>query len=105
MNIVSTLAVLKNGLEYPLFWRFWVKQTEEDSKKSKLELSKQMLQDVRNSTTARLWVAMDRWFLCWDFFEWLQSKGFDWVTKAKKNTVLYVKSASGYKKTNVHMIP
>jgi hypothetical protein len=100
MNIVSTLAVLKNGLEYPLFWRFWVKQTEEDSKKSKLELSKQMLQDVRNSTTARLWVAMDRWFLCWDFFEWLQSKGFDWVTKAKKNTVLYVKSASGYKKTN-----
>ena len=25
INLVSTLAVLKNGFEYPMLWRFWVK--------------------------------------------------------------------------------
>ena len=104
MNLVSTFAILKNGLEYPLLWRFWVKCNEQDAKKSKLELAKLMLQDLRNSCKTRLWVAMDRWFLCWEFLEWLTSHNYDWVTKAKKNTVLYIKEESGFKKINPQIL-
>lgn len=85
-NLVSTLAVLKNGLEYPMLWRFWVKTDQDNEKQTKLDLAKQMLKEVNN---ARLWVAMDRWFLCKKFLKWLMDENFDWVTKAKRNTVLF----------------
>jgi len=91
MNFVTTLAVLKNGLEYPMLWRFWVKKGESNEKQTKLDLAKEMLTDLRKLNTARLWVAMDRWFLCKKFFQWLEKNNFDWVTKAKRNTVLYRK--------------
>ena len=32
---------------------------------------------------------MDRWYLAKDFFNFLTSNSFDWVTKAKRNTALY----------------
>lgn len=35
--------------------------------------------------------AMDRWFLCKKFLSWLMDEKFDWVTKAKRNTVLFRK--------------
>ncbi len=91
MNLVSTLAVLKNGLEYPMLWRFWVKTGQENEKQTKLDLAKQMLSEVRQLNKARLWVAMDRWFLCKKFLNWLMDQKFDWVTKAKRNTVLFRK--------------
>lgn len=91
INLVSTLAVLNNGLEYPMLWRFWVKTSQEDEKQTKLDLAKQMLQEVRQLNKARLWVAMDRWFLCKKFLKWLMDQKFDWVTKAKRNTVLFRK--------------
>ncbi|SFG15293.1 hypothetical protein SAMN05660649_00894 [Desulfotomaculum arcticum] len=34
---------------------------------------------------------MDRWFLCKKFLRWFMDKNFDWVTKAKRNTVLFRK--------------
>ncbi|MBB3068356.1 hypothetical protein FHS14_001332 [Paenibacillus baekrokdamisoli] len=34
---------------------------------------------------------MDRWLLCKDFFVFLMAPNFDWVTKAKRNTALYLK--------------
>jgi len=89
MNLVTTLAVLKNGLEYPLLWRIWVKTENQDQKQTKLELAKKMLSQVRKTTNARLWVAMDRWYLSKKFLDWLLEHDFDWVTKAKRNTVLY----------------
>lgn len=70
INLVSTLAVLKNGLEYPMLWRFWVKTDQENEKQTKLDLAKQMLSEVRHLNNARLWVAMDRWFLCKKFLNW-----------------------------------
>ena len=91
MNLVSTLAVLMNGLEYPLLWRFWVKTDQRNEKQTKLDLAKQMLKEIRQLNSARLWVAMDRWFLCKKFLVWLRDQGFDWVTKAKSNTILYRK--------------
>lgn len=91
MNLVSTLAVLKNGLEYPMLWRFWVKHDDNNEKKTKLELAKQMLADFRSQNEAKVWIAMDRWFLCKQFFVWLTENHFDWVTKAKRNTVLFRK--------------
>ncbi|PHJ37714.1 hypothetical protein P378_14615 [Desulforamulus profundi] len=92
------LTVLKNGLEYPLFWRFWRKNESQDDKQTKLELARKMLLDLRSTCRERLWVAMDRWFICKNFF--------NWVTKAKKNTVLYCKYSDPvsrkeqYKKVN-----
>ncbi|WP_243270060.1 transposase [Thermanaerosceptrum fracticalcis] len=88
---MSTLAVLKNGLEYPMLWRFWVKTGQENEKQSKLDLAKQMLAEARQLNKARLWVAMDRWFLCKKFLNWLMGQNFDWVTKAKRNTALFRK--------------
>ena len=103
MNLVSTFAILKNGLQYPLFWRFWVKTEVKDIKKTKLELSQQMLLDLRSVCKTRLWVAMDRWFLCKHFFNWLLDHQFDWVTKAKKNTVLYCKIVDPASKKELYM--
>lgn len=91
MNLVSTLAVLKNGLEYPMLWRFWVKKDQENERQTKLDLAKQMLSDFRSINDSKVWVAMDRWFLCKRFLVWLADQRFDWVTKAKRNTVLFRK--------------
>lgn len=92
MNLVSTLAILQNGLQYPMLWRFWVKTDREDQKQSKLELAQKMLLDFRSLNGAKVWIAMDRWFLCKRFLVWLVSHNFDWVTKAKKNTILFRKT-------------
>jgi hypothetical protein len=42
-----------------------------------------MLISLREVSTARLWVAMDRWFLCKDFFQRLNSNGYDWNGKPR----------------------
>lgn len=94
MNLVSLQAVLSNGLEYPLFYRIWRKPKDEEEKlinPTKFDLAMQMLLDLRKSVSCRLWVAMDRWYLNKDFFNFLLDKNFDWVTKAKRNTALYRK--------------
>jgi hypothetical protein len=92
MNLVTTLAVRANGLEFPLSWRFWRKSNPEshETHPSKLELAQDMLLELRNAQPdVHIWVAMDRWFLCKGFFTWLENRNFDWVTKAKSNTALY----------------
>lgn len=35
----------------------------------------------RQINNARLWVAMDRWFLCKRFLVWLVKHNFDWVPR------------------------
>jgi hypothetical protein len=98
MNLVSTLIIRSNGLVTPLFWRIWVqdKENKSQSKRTKIELAQEMLLSLREVSSSRLWVAMDRWFLCKDFFQWLNSKGYDWVTKCKKNTALYQLSGTDW---------
>nr|WP_311547877.1 transposase [Paenibacillus baekrokdamisoli] len=91
MNLVVLQAVLRNGLEYPLFYRVWRKMSDEETGLTKFDLARQMLLMLRESVTCRLWVAMDRWYLCKDFFVFLQEHSFDWVTKAKRNTALHRK--------------
>lgn len=56
-----------------------------------LDLAQQMLLMLRESVSCRLWVAMDRWYLCKNFFTFLEKHQFDWVTKAKRNTALFRK--------------
>ena len=94
MNLVALQAVLKNNLDYPLFYRIWLKPKTVEKKltnPTKFDLVKQMLLDLRKTVHCRLWVAMDRWYLCKDFFNFLTANNFDWVTKAKRNTALYCK--------------
>lgn len=91
MNLLTTVVVCQNGLEYPLFWRFWRKGDDGDESVTKIELAKQMLSELRKHCDKKLWVAMDRWFLCKEFFVWLQDHNFYWVTKAKWNTALFKK--------------
>jgi hypothetical protein len=90
-NLVVIQAVLKNGLAYPLFYSIWHKSEIKGEGLTKLDLAKQMLLMLRESATCRLWVAMDRWFLCKAFFTFLEDHHFDWVTKAKRNTALFRK--------------
>ena len=91
MNLVSTILIRANGLITPLSWRIWVQDKEKaaNARKTKIELAKDMLLSLREITSVRLWVAMDRWFLCKELFQWLNSNNFDWVTKCKRNTALY----------------
>lgn len=89
MNLVVLQAVLQNGLEYPLYYSMWRKVDEGELGLSKLDLAKQMLLMLRENVSCRLWVAMDRWYLCKDFFVFLMEHNFDWVTKAKRNTALF----------------
>ncbi len=98
MNLVSTLLIRSNGLVTPLLWRIWVqdKSAPVQGKRTKLILAEEMLLQIRTLTDVRLWVAMDRWFLCKRFFQWLISNNFDWVTKAKRNTALFIKSGSDW---------
>ncbi len=56
-----------------------------------MDLARQMLLMLRESVSCRLWVAMDRWYLCKNFFAFLEANNFDWVTKAKRNTALFRK--------------
>lgn len=94
MNLVALQAVLKSGLDYPLFYRVWLKPKNEEEKltnPTKFDLAKQMLLDLRKSVSCRLWIAMDRWYLSKAFFNFLLDNNFDWVTKAKRNTALYRK--------------
>ncbi|MHA6484979.1 transposase [Paenibacillus sp. strain BS8-2] len=95
MNAVVIQAVLQNGLEYPLLYRYW-RKSDDDSGLTKYELSQQLLLMLRESVKCRLWVAMDRWYLKKEFMTFLALHGYDWVTKAKRNTALYRKvSCSG----------
>lgn len=91
MNLVVLQAVLKSGLEYPLFYSAWHKPLMKGEGLTKFDLAMQMLLMLRESVTCRLWVAMDRWYLCKDFFLFLEKHNFDWVTKAKRNTALFRK--------------
>jgi len=84
MNLLAMVAVRENKLEYPLFWRFWQRDDL-----TKIELAEEMFLSLRQHCSKRLWVAMDRWFLCKEFFLWLEKHDFDWVTKAKRNTAFY----------------
>lgn len=90
-NLVVLQAVLKSGLEYPLFYRIWHKPETKGEGLTKIDLARQMLLMLRESVTCQLWVAMDRWYLCKHFFSFLEENGFDWVTKAKRNTALFRK--------------
>lgn len=99
-------AVLQSGLEYPLFYSVWHKSDDDEWGLSKLDLVKQLLLMVRESLTCRLWVAMDRWYLCKALFVFLEEHSFDWVTKAKRNTALYRKVVeSGRRERYVPITP
>lgn len=92
MNLVVLQAVLQSGLEYPLFYSVW-RKVENDEGLSKFDLAMQMLLQLRETVSCRLWVAMDRWYLKKEFFVFLQHHDYDWVTKAKRNTALFRKTA------------
>lgn len=89
MNFVALHAVLRNGMEYPLSYLVWQKPEQKGDGPTKIDLAREMLLQLRNSVSCRLWVAMDRWYFCKDFFNFLTANQFDWVTKAKRNTALY----------------
>ena len=90
-NLVALHAIKESGVEYPLFFAFWRKPKEGMPVETKFDLALKMLQDLRATLSAelRLWVSMDRWFFNKDFFLALETLNFDWVTKAKRNTVFY----------------
>jgi hypothetical protein len=90
MNLVVLHAVRQNGIEYPWSYAIWQKsENDAESKPSKLVLAWQLLQDLREQVSCRLWVVMDRWYLSKSFLRQCESLQFDWVTKAKRNTQLF----------------
>jgi len=53
MNLVVLQAVLKSGLEYPLFYRVWHKPKTKGEGLTKIDLVKQMLLMLRESVSCR----------------------------------------------------
>jgi hypothetical protein len=96
MNLVVLQAVLRNGIEYPLSYLIWQKPEVKGEGPTKYDLAREMLLQLRKSVTCRLWIAMDRWYLCKEFFNFLTDNSFDWVTKAKRNTALYRKEIESW---------
>jgi len=68
LNLIVLHAVLRNGLEYPLFYKVWRKPTVKGDGPTKFDLAKDILLTLRQSTVCRLWVAMDRWYPMQRFF-------------------------------------
>ena len=48
-----------------------------------------MLEDIRKSFIGKIWVAMDRWFLFKELFQWLAANNYVWMAKAKRNKARY----------------
>ena len=96
MNIVVIQAVLRNGIEYPLFYKIWRKPKVKGEGPTKYDHAREMLIQLRKSVDCRLWVAMDRWYLSKKFFNFLTANSFDWVTKAKRNTALFRKEIESW---------
>ncbi|HBI04448.1 MAG TPA: hypothetical protein DDY49_10530 [Paenibacillaceae bacterium] len=93
LNLVIIHAIKVTGLQYPLLYSIWKQDNGKDPHKSKLDLALIMLKQLKKQIpeTLRLWVAMDRWYFAKDLYLEIEKLGFDWVTKAKKNTTLYRK--------------
>lgn len=96
MNLVVLQAILRNGIEYPLSCLIWRKPEVKGEGPTKYDLAREMLTQLRESVTCRLWIAMDRWYLSKEFFNFLTDNSFDWVTKAKRNTALYRKNIESW---------
>jgi hypothetical protein len=93
MNLVVIHAMKATGLQYPLLYSIWKQENMKDPHQSKLDLSLTMLKQLKKQLpqTLRLWIAMDSWYFVKHFYLAIEDLGFDWVTRAKKNTTLYRK--------------
>jgi len=91
LNLLATHAVKQNGREYPLFHSYWAKAEDVTATLTKFDLAVSQLKALRSvlPEKLRLWVSMDRWFFNKKFFAAVEDLNFDWVTKAKSNTVFY----------------
>ncbi|GAB6171670.1 hypothetical protein JCM15765_11480 [Paradesulfitobacterium aromaticivorans] len=96
MNLVALHSILRNGLEYPLCYRIWRKPETKGEGLTKFDLACEMLTQLRESVQCRSWIAMDRWYMKKEFFNFLTAHSFDWVTKAKRNTALYRKEIESW---------
>jgi hypothetical protein len=54
LNLVVLHAVLRNGIEYPLFYKVWRKPAVKGDGPTKLDLAKDMLLALRQSTVCRV---------------------------------------------------
>lgn len=93
MNVVVLHAIKTNRLQYPLLYSVWKQDNGKDPHETKLDLALHMLKQLRDCAkdSMRCWVAMDSWYFVKQFYLELETLGFNWVTRAKKNTTLYRK--------------
>ena len=107
MNLVVIHARKANGLQYPLFYSIWNKEQENKVHLTKLDLALQMLQALKKQLPrpVRLCVAMDSWYFVKSLYLEIEKLEFDWVTKARKNTLLYRKVTIRGKERFIEILP
>jgi hypothetical protein len=107
MNLVVLHGIKASGLQYPLLYSIWRQDNGKDPHQTKLNLALTLLQQLKSQLTdsVKLWVAMDSWFFVKDFYLDIEELGFDWVTKAKKNTTLYRKITIRGKERFIPILP
>lgn len=107
MNLVTLHAVKNTGLQYPLLYSIWQQDNGKDPHQTKLDLALELLSHLKNqiSDSLKLWVAMDSWYFVKEFCLDVEQLGFNWVSKARKNTTLYRKTTINGKERFVQILP
>ena len=96
-----------NGLQYPLLYSIWNKVKDTEIHLTKLDLALHLLQELKKQLPhpVRLCVAMDSWYFAKSLYLEIEKLEFDWVTKAKKNTILYRKVMIRGKERFIEILP
>ncbi len=96
-----------NGLQYPLLYSIWNKVKDTEIHLTKLDLALHLLQELKKQLPhpVRLCVAMDSWYFAKSLYLEIEKLEFDWVTKAKINTILYRKVMIRRKERFIEVLP
>ncbi len=86
LNLVATLGIRRDGLNYPLGFRFREKADTKEAQRSKHQLAILLLQDLRKVVgNLRLWITMDSWYPAQNLLRAIEGLGFDWVARTKSS--------------------
>ncbi len=78
-----------NGTLYPVDLRLYMPEgTSSKPFKNKIELACELI-DSFNPPSRRTIVEFDEWYLCGDVVKHVEDRGFDWMSEAKTNRIIF----------------
>ncbi|TLX93737.1 MAG: transposase [Thaumarchaeota archaeon] len=88
-NYVTEVCSVVDGTLYPVDLRLYMPEgTSSKPFRSKIELACELI-DAFDPPSRRTIVEFDEWYLCGDVVKHVEERGFDWMSEAKSNRVLF----------------